>query len=214
MDIMDKIQKLFALAGNNPNKEEAQAALLKAQELMAKYNIHEVEKGSKKSEITYKVIKKYSRLRKVARNSLVVTIAKAFAVKCVLMNGDYPTFYGYKENVEAAASAFVFCAKMMNKGANKVFKAEKENGASTAAATYAYNSYTLGFMSGLKAKFDEQCKALMIVVPTEVEKGFDEKFPNRKNARRSGVHGGVNNSTFSQGYADGKSAMGKRTLTA
>lgn len=40
--IADKIQKLLALAGNNPSEEEAQAALLKAQELMAEYIISEV----------------------------------------------------------------------------------------------------------------------------------------------------------------------------
>lgn len=37
--IADKIQKLLSLAGNNPSQEEAQAALLKAQKLMAQYNI-------------------------------------------------------------------------------------------------------------------------------------------------------------------------------
>lgn len=33
--IAEKVQKLLNLAGNNPNQEEAQAALLKAQALMA-----------------------------------------------------------------------------------------------------------------------------------------------------------------------------------
>ena len=37
--IADKIQKLLSLAGNNPSQEEAQAALMKAQKLMADYNV-------------------------------------------------------------------------------------------------------------------------------------------------------------------------------
>jgi hypothetical protein len=38
--IIETIKKLFALAGNNPNEHEAQAAALKAQRMMAKYHIN------------------------------------------------------------------------------------------------------------------------------------------------------------------------------
>lgn len=56
--IINKIEKLFALAEKNPEKQEAIAAAAKAQELIAKYNI-EVEKLGKpeEDEIT---ISKYS----------------------------------------------------------------------------------------------------------------------------------------------------------
>ena len=37
--ILEKIRRALALAGDNPNEHEALAAALKAQELMAKYNI-------------------------------------------------------------------------------------------------------------------------------------------------------------------------------
>jgi hypothetical protein len=37
--IVDKIKKLLALAGNNPNEAEATSALAKAQELLARYNL-------------------------------------------------------------------------------------------------------------------------------------------------------------------------------
>ena len=37
--IIDKVKKLFALAGNNPSESEATLAALKAQELLAKNNI-------------------------------------------------------------------------------------------------------------------------------------------------------------------------------
>ena len=38
-NIISKIEKLLALAGNNPSEAEAQAALLKAQQLMAEHNL-------------------------------------------------------------------------------------------------------------------------------------------------------------------------------
>lgn len=211
MDIMDKIQKLFALAGNNPNREEAEAALLKAQELMAKYNIKVAKQGNKKEECVLKVVEKHARLRKAARNHLTVIIAKAFAVKCIIYM-DHPAFFGYTHNAEAAASAFVFCANAMHHGGSKAgMDAHRSTGVNW---TYAYNSYTLGFMDGLKSKFDEQCKALMIVVPQDVTTNFSNRFPSTKTCRRSGVHGGRANDIYSQGYTDGRAAMGKRTLTA
>ena len=37
-NIISKIEKLLALAGNNPYEDEAQAAMLKAQQLMAENN--------------------------------------------------------------------------------------------------------------------------------------------------------------------------------
>lgn len=38
-NIISKIEKLLALAGNNPSETEAQAAMLKAQQLMAQHNL-------------------------------------------------------------------------------------------------------------------------------------------------------------------------------
>lgn len=207
MNIMDKIEKLLALAGNNPNKEEAQSALLKAQELMAKYNVSVDPAERKKEELYCKTVEKHSRLRKGARNSLTVIIARAFAVKCVIV-GDKPTFFGYRENVDAAVSAFVFCAKAMNHNACKEMRS------SPLDDTYVYNSYIFGFLDGLRSKFDEQCKALMIVVPTEVENGFKEKFTSLKPCVRSSVHGSRSNNYYNSGYAAGRSAMDRRSLDA
>ena len=49
MDIKDRIAKLLALAGNNPSESEAQAALLKARELMAEHKLRPEEFDSKAS---------------------------------------------------------------------------------------------------------------------------------------------------------------------
>lgn len=211
MGIMDKIQKLFALAGNNPDREEAEAALLKAQALMAKYNIKVAEQGNKKEECVLKVVEKHARLRNAARNRLIVIIAKAFAVKCIIYM-DHPAFFGYTHNAEAAASAFVFCANAMHRGGSKA--GMDAHRSSDVGWTYAYNSYTLGFMDGLKAKFDEQCKALMIVVPQEVTTDFNNRFTPTKTCRRSRVHGGRANDIYTQGYADGRSAFDSWAIKA
>lgn len=51
-NIANKIQKLLNLANNNPSSEEAQAALLKAQQLMAEHNIHVEASVEIKPELT------------------------------------------------------------------------------------------------------------------------------------------------------------------
>lgn len=50
--IIEKIRKCLALANNNPSEEEAKAAALMAQKLLAKYNISlvDVEQLEGKSE--------------------------------------------------------------------------------------------------------------------------------------------------------------------
>lgn len=44
--VIEKVKKILALAEKNPNENEAVAAALKAQELMAKFNITENDLGN------------------------------------------------------------------------------------------------------------------------------------------------------------------------
>ena len=48
--IIEKIKKIMALSENNPNQNEAIAAALKAQKLMAKFHIEESELGEELTE--------------------------------------------------------------------------------------------------------------------------------------------------------------------
>ena len=52
MDYKAKIRKLLALAENNPSLEEAQAAMLRARQLMAKYKLTEADCTEKTPEVT------------------------------------------------------------------------------------------------------------------------------------------------------------------
>lgn len=55
--ILNKIKNLLDLANNNPNENEAIAAALKAQELMAKYNIELDQLDSKEKLV--RLLKRY-----------------------------------------------------------------------------------------------------------------------------------------------------------
>lgn len=71
--IIKKIEKLFALAGNNPNEKEAEAALLKAQKLMAEYGIEQSQLTGEK--ITYATVYSNVHPHRI-NNALAEIIAK------------------------------------------------------------------------------------------------------------------------------------------
>lgn len=212
--IIKKIEKLFALAGNNPNEKEAEAALLKAQKLMAEYGIEQSQLTGEK--ITYATI-----CSKVAphriNNLLAEIIAKSFSCKVIIIYNHEGkkilSFFGRTEFAEAANSTFEFVYKIMVRGGNRATRENGVNPGTKGAAVY-YNSYCKGFLLGVKSKTDEQCKALMIVVPTDVEDAFHEKYKHCGTYRSKRCSAGTDVKSYRMGVTDGKSALGKRELNA
>ena len=208
--IIKRIEKLLALAGNNPNEKEAEAALLKAQKLMADYGIEQSQLTGEK--ITYATAiskaKGYGYF-----STLASIIGKSFSCKVIIIDSKC-SFFGRTEYTQAALTAFNFAYKIMKKNARRICR---ENGFSSthqSGAAQVYNSYYSGFVAGIKAKLDEQCKALMIVVPKDVEDNFGKAFPNLRIMKRHGTTAGTNYDAYKSGFNDGRSAMGKRELNA
>ena len=83
----------------------------------------------------------------------------------------------------------------------------KENTARVAEATPGVaNSYWIGFCKGLKDILDEQCKALMIVTPQEVEDKWEEYSAGFRKGK-GGIRTGGNSDCYEQGYREGKEHM-------
>lgn len=206
--IHEKIQKLFNLAGNNPSEEEAKAALLKAQKLMAKYNITMLE--GKDHEIEY--LLEGCDVRAHARyNALAVVIANSFGVKCIIVNRKI-NFFGRKETAQAAMESFKFAVHVMRVKARHL-AISKGIEPKTAGWSQFFTDYASGFVAGIKSDLEAQCKALAIVVPGDVQDKFNEQFTARKNYKnRAGFSG--DSETWGVGYVDGKNAMSKRSLKA
>lgn len=51
-EVIEKVKKILALAENNPNENEALAAALKAQKMMAKFHIQEEDLRDEVTEST------------------------------------------------------------------------------------------------------------------------------------------------------------------
>lgn len=208
--IVEKIQKLLALAGNNPSQEEAETAALMAQKLIAKYNVDMAE-ASGQPEIQYKLLKATHPSNNGYRSPLAVIIANNFRCKAILL-GPEVHFFGREGDVDACCEVFNYMYRISRKKGAALERQAREEGRSTHGVA---NAYWDGFMAGLQKSLDKQCKALMIVTPQDVKDKFQERFPSTRAAKGFGQRRmGYDLDAYNEGFRDGGSAMDRRSITA
>lgn len=202
--IINKIKKLLALAGNNPSEQEAQAAYAKAQALMAQYSIELSEESGEEVEIVAMPCKHSN--NEGYRKLLAVVIADNFRVKA-FMSGNTVMFFGAKMDVEIAVEVFNHAYRFSHNRGLKLERNARNEGRTTKGVA---NSYWSGFIAGLKAILDEQCKALMLITPKEVEDAWEEKVKGmKKGSGGQRFTNGVNYGAYMQGYEEGQEHMRK-----
>lgn len=175
--VLEKVQKLLSLAGNNSNDNEAQLAALKAQELMAKHNISigEVDTAieAQQDEITEAVTGLGKWVRPWA-NLLANIMAQHF--KCnVFFRGKAAVFYGYSTDAEIAKQTFEYIYKYLERAAQREYRRVKN---ANGYADNVYTDYVNGFIHGFNAKLQSQSTALMVIVPPEVKDAYKERSKN------------------------------------
>lgn len=188
-EILNKIKRLLSLAEDGGRDEESQTALLMAQKLMLKHKIsqQELAKGPKQ-EIVLKSLSIYKRLywwEKV----LATIIADNFRCLFYIQSNRLPyqatiqrkiVLMGYPEDVELAYEMFYLAAQSMK------YYAKRHLDQTPAKQTaHKRKSYYLGFLDGLKDKFDSQRQAmsqesaqyaLMIQTPQAVQDRFNREI--------------------------------------
>ena len=206
--IIEKIEKLFALAQNNPNENEAVAAAARAQELMAKYNLEmaDLETSEKKEELCTEM---FEGGRGKWRYQLAVIIARNFRCKTWLL-GKNIIFLGFKNDANIALQTFTFIYKTGMTLAGRVYAEHQKLGKST---KNVLNTYYVGFLYGISEVLDKQSKALMIVTPKEVEEKFSQMtFSKNKDTNLNFDR--FDRKTFERGKTDGKNCMNSRAIEA
>ena len=176
--IIAKIKKILELSRNNPSKEEAKAAALKAQRLMAEYHL---------SESNIDGVKDIKRIMEKPVNvgtgnkwkyGLADIISKNFRCKRFWEEKEVIYFYGYKEDAEVAAMTFKFLFDMGSKLATQYYQ-NKRNQAKKSRIQFngkgLKNAFLMGYVDGIKEVLDRQCTALMIVTPKKVEEAYVER---------------------------------------
>lgn len=208
--ILNKIKNLLDLANNNPNENEAMAAALKAQELMAKYNIDSsaVDTDKSEKEFYHAVYKNSSKHEmKKCKCKLCGIIARNFCCKVYFMGSDV-VFYGFKKDSTIAVEVFKFLYETGNKLAVKYYNKCKKEGKDTKGVM---NTYLIGFCDGIADVLDRQCTALMIVTPKEVEESYADLSKGWKSKSYS-LTQSSDRRAYDEGKTDGRNAASARGI--
>ena len=206
--ILAKIQKLFELAGNNPSQKEATAAALKAQELMAKYQIGEEDLSNSAEE---KICSEMYEMQANGRFKfqLVNVISSNFGCKHYFMhNKKYVVFYGYRRNTVAALETFKYLFKVCH---TQGLKLSDHIAYTQKSCKGVYSNYTFGFVSGVQQELERQCAALAIVVPEKVEASYEEVTKDFKTFYSPTLTSRVTKD-YQKGIQDGQSAVASRRI--
>ena len=211
-NVVSLVKKLLSLADSKVNEHEAKVAAMKAQELIAKYNIvisDEDEEANEIETVDVEVVpgKKW-------KINLSVLVANNFRCKCFWVGRKRCCFYGYKNDAEVAKEVFSFLFKQGNKCANNlVYKYKVTKGYTEGV----YKSFIYGYLVGLEQSLGENSKALMLKVSDVVAKGYDEmmKESNPDSKSISGYKGNASviGNAYYKGVQTGKHIMRKREIS-
>lgn len=207
-DIVEKIKGLLALGNEkrNDSDAEAKAALLKAQQLMAKYDIS-IEECEEQEEPEYSHEMCEHKWDYAYRIPLASVLAKNF--RCMTYSrGKTIVFMGHPSDAKICKATFEYAYQFIQKRGNSIYNKKYAMGYPTKGV---FNSYANGFIVGLKEAFDVQCTALAIVTPPDVINHFEEISKDWRCRSHKGLE--VNNfEVYSEGRRDGKSFMDKKQL--
>lgn len=217
--VMRLITKTLKLASNNPSAEEAQTALLKAQELMAKHGIEmsQIDIGGETQNPNKKAVSVYAGKRgKLAwwNVNLANIIAKNFRCYCVNntrkgyneeTNGDCVKLVGLKEDVKLAKELYLYALDVVEYQSKAYIKEKSVSDRSV--SNRIQNDYILGFLKGLEDKFKEQVDknqwGLILVKDALVENLYSTLNVSKSKIKTISSFG--DGEARSKGYQDGKS---------
>lgn len=214
--VVEKIRKLLALAdeSRNNSEEEAIRAAMKAQSLMAKYDIDikQVRDADKEcQEMLRRDIgfKKNSGYNIKWRFRLAKIIANNFRVKTFMTNGDGIAFYGHKTDVEIAESVFNFIFATGNRLSVKYYYQCQKEGKQTKGVI---NEWLIGFCQGLKDELEKQCVALALVIAPDVEESYAVMSKDFVTSNRTIGSRSFSDEAFNAGRTEGRYAVKSRQL--
>lgn len=207
--MIEKIKKMMALAENNPSEEEALSVALQAHKLMMKYNIHEDEVSLE--EVKEDIVSIFSEQKHNSslhkwRKQLAATVAKSFRCKCYIHGKDV-VFRGYKDDAQLALDVYLMLYAVGDKLGSKAYSTQLND---TGSGKGAYNSFVVGFLYGVRDAFDEQCTALMVITPKEVEEDWEEFSAGMRTSKTSFTV--IDKNLYEKGYKEGKQAVKSRAI--
>jgi hypothetical protein len=204
--LIDKIRKVLALT-ENTNKNEAENAMLMAQKLLAENNmtIQDISPEEKKKHVLNSAVK-VARRFSWWKIKLSLIIAKNF--KCYTYRSKIKyintkmCFIGLEEDVEIATDVFNYAVEVIKINYKRYIR---ENGYTNTRGVK--NEYILGFLDGLRDKFNEQINknnwALVIIKDPIVDEEY-KKLKVREIKSTLNIQLNRNSDDREAGYKQGK----------
>lgn len=209
-NIIEKIKKLLAHSVENGATEaEAIAFALKAQKLIAEYDIEEWELAddNKQEVIEHETERFYARKWSdylaaiVASNFRCKSFNRRRVVKGSRRRKCYVVFVGYEFDAKAAAIVFDHLYEVGDRLGREWRK--------RIGHSMAYDNFVFGFCDGVKTELEKQCQALMLVCPQEVAAYIDalDLGPARRHRSVMKIEG-----VYDEGKAAGREAVRSRRM--
>ena len=220
VDYKEKVRRLLALS-KSPEEHEAKAALLKAQELMAKHklteaDLEESQKQSVKDKITDITCSK-------RRDPWIINLSAVIAKNYCCMGyrrHEYGQqtqaigFIGLEDDVEICVAIFKYAVDCVR---SEIRRIKKENtGYSQRYISSLCNGYGYGFVRGISAALSEQQASqsgewgLVLVLPEEVKKA-SQNFEKQKFVPKAQDE--IDPEDYKRGYRDGTEFNPAKRLT-
>ena len=208
--LLERIKKLQRLAASSHSEHEAQTALLRVQELMAKHNIAigEVQDpfAEEEEEVVNVSLAQGERRMSSWKGRLAVVIAENF--RCIVYKcGVNLHFVGLVTDVEACKGAFQAASEACdNLGRRYV---AKHGGGKVAGSNYR-SGFVLGLGDAFKAQAERHNWALVLAVPAVVKRS--PLIPKLSSGGRSSYKADF--AAREAGRQAGQSYGGRRALEA
>lgn len=207
-DIARKIEALLSkTVERGATEAEAIAAVQKAQELMAKYDIVLTDFEEEQDEIgedEFQAARRWAQL-------LAVTVGENMRCKVLKHTVDRCSmirFIGRDSDRAIALQTYKTLLEVCKNGIRRVRAETRLRGENTRGVDV---SYAFGFITAVRDEMSRSTMALMLVIPEEVTEYMHQKHTNIR--RRTFKMGYGSQEAHDEGYRDGKNAAGRRQIT-
>lgn len=218
--IKDKIAKLLALA-TSPNEQEAQAALLKARELMAKHKLRPEEcQGQSAAKVVVRTVGvECTKQTDSWALTLGGIIGKRYCCKVYRQHAKGAKkvtvgFAGLEDDFEVCRRVYLYAYQCVKNRCEHIRVRERKHSSNTEIREMC-NAFGSGFCYGLEAAFQSQEKehqewGLVLAVPQAVEDAMS--YMGKPTTFGKVSIDGWRAKYASAGYAEGKKFLPERQL--
>lgn len=206
--MMETIKKLLRTSmDSGATENEARLASLKAQKLMAKYNIEITDVEEQEEDISYTVIE--TGFGNKWKYSLATIVARNFCCKFFTIGTNKMAFYGYNHNTAVAKEVFNFLFNVGNRLATRHYNNLRYLGEETKGVK---NSFLIGYVRGIASVLDQQCRALLLITPKKVEETYKEMTSESEFKTRNTRTAYNEGKSYEEGYKQGKQTAESRYI--